>query len=35
MNTSEDLKNIVKEKYAEVAEQSFQQNAGSCCGSNC
>ncbi len=33
MNTSEQLKQIVKEKYGSIAEQSRDQNASSCCGS--
>ena len=33
MNISEQLKQIVKEKYSEIAEQSRDQNASSCCGS--
>jgi arsenite methyltransferase len=32
MKTDEDLKNIVKEKYARIAEQSKEQNETSCCG---
>lgn len=32
MKTSEDLKTLVKEKYGAIAEQSRDQNAGSCCG---
>ena len=32
METSEDLKKIVKEKYAEIALQSKEQNETSCCG---
>lgn len=35
MKTSRELKELVKEKYAEVAEQSLEQNAASCCGSGC
>lgn len=35
MKSSRELKDLVKEKYAEVADQSFQQNASSCCGSGC
>lgn len=35
MNTSEQLKELVKEKYSEVADQSREENAGSCCGSGC
>ena len=30
---NEDLKNIVKEKYSEIAQQSKQANETSCCGS--
>lgn len=29
------LKQLVKEKYSEIAEQSKEQNASSCCGSGC
>src|ERR1035438_8291573 len=32
METSEDLKKIVKEKYAEIALQTKEQNESSCCG---
>jgi len=32
METSEDLKKIVKEKYGEIALQSKEQNESSCCG---
>lgn len=32
MKTSEELKNTVKEKYAEIALQSKEENAVSCCG---
>ncbi len=32
MRTDEDIKNLVKEKYAEIAEQSKEQNETSCCG---
>ena len=32
MKTSEELKNTVKEKYSEIALQSKEQNAVSCCG---
>ena len=35
MTTSEELKQIVKEKYTEIAEQSIEQNKTSCCGSGC
>lgn len=30
--TSEDLKQLVKDKYSEIAEQDREQNASSCCG---
>lgn len=32
MNTNTELKNLVREKYAEIATQSKTQNASSCCG---
>lgn len=32
MNSSEELKNIVKEKYGQIAHQDKAQNAASCCG---
>jgi ubiquinone/menaquinone biosynthesis C-methylase UbiE len=32
MKTSEELKSIVKEKYAEIAVQTKEQNESSCCG---
>ena len=35
MNTETALKALVKEKYGEIAEQSKEQNASSCCGSGC
>jgi arsenite methyltransferase len=38
MNTSqtaEQLKEIVKEKYSQIAEQSKDQNESSCCGATC
>ena len=35
MTTSEELKQIVKEKYSEIADQSIDQNKTSCCGSGC
>lgn len=35
MTTSEELKQIVKEKYSEIADQSTDQNKTSCCGSGC
>ena len=33
MNTNVEIKNIVREKYTEIANQSKRQNASSCCGS--
>lgn len=33
MSTSEELKALVREKYSEIAAQSKEQNASSCCGS--
>ena len=38
MNTTENaenLKEIVKEKYGSIADQSREQNASSCCGASC
>ncbi|MBL7876008.1 MAG: arsenite methyltransferase [Cyclobacteriaceae bacterium] len=35
MKNSEDLKQLVKEKYGEIADQSKSQNETSCCGSGC
>ena len=32
MNTEQELKNIVKERYAIIAEQDKVDNASSCCG---
>jgi SAM-dependent methyltransferase len=32
MNTDNELKELVKEKYGEIASQSAQQNLSSCCG---
>ena len=32
MNTDSQIKELVKEKYAAIAEQSLTQNAASCCG---
>lgn len=32
MNTSTEIKNAVREKYAEIANQSKDQNLASCCG---
>lgn len=35
METSTQLKEIVKEKYTQIADQSPELNAGSCCGAGC
>lgn len=35
METQENIKQLVKEKYSEIAEQSKEQNSSSCCGSGC
>lgn len=35
METTENIKNLVKEKYSEIAMQSKEQNESSCCGSGC
>ncbi len=35
MDTNQDIKEMVKEKYGAIAEQSKQQNQSSCCGSTC
>jgi arsenite methyltransferase len=35
MQTETELKELVKEKYGEIAAQSRTQNAASCCGSGC
>ncbi len=32
MTTSSDIKEMVRSKYAEIANQSYEQNASSCCG---
>ncbi|GIV35961.1 MAG: arsenite S-adenosylmethyltransferase [Cyclobacteriaceae bacterium] len=34
-NTSESLKKLVQERYSLIADQSYTQNATSCCGANC
>lgn len=34
MKNSEELKEIVREKYGEIAEQTKEQNETSCCGAN-
>jgi arsenite methyltransferase len=35
MNSEQELKEMVKEKYGAIAQQSKQQNQTSCCGSGC
>ncbi len=35
MSTNQELKELVKEKYGEIARQSKEQNETSCCGSSC
>jgi len=35
LETSDELKAVVKEKYGQIAEQSKAVNEGSCCGSTC
>jgi SAM-dependent methyltransferase len=35
LETSEQLKQLVQEKYGQIAEQSKTQNEGSCCGATC
>ena len=35
MQTAEELKKIVKEKYSEIALQDKESNQSSCCGSSC
>jgi arsenite methyltransferase len=32
MNTEQELKNMVKERYARIAEKGKTENASSCCG---
>lgn len=32
MNTAEEIKTLVREKYGQIAEQSREENAASCCG---
>lgn len=32
MNTEQDLKNVVRERYAKIAQQGKVENASSCCG---
>ena len=33
--TSQELKTLVKEKYSQIADQSREANASSCCGASC
>src|SRR5215208_1184846 len=35
MNNETELKELVKEKYSEIANQSRDQNLSSCCGATC
>ncbi|MFZ1977124.1 MAG: arsenite methyltransferase [Bacteroidota bacterium] len=35
MNSEKEIKEMVKEKYGAIAQQSKQQNQSSCCGSGC
>ncbi len=35
MNTEKEIKEMVKQKYGAIAEQSRKQNQSSCCGSTC
>ncbi len=35
MQTETELKNLVKEKYSQIADQPLSQNQSSCCGSGC
>jgi arsenite methyltransferase len=35
MNSEQEIKEMVKEKYGTIAQQSKQQNQSSCCGSGC
>jgi arsenite methyltransferase len=35
MNTEQEIKKMVKEKYGAIAQQSKTQNQSSCCGSGC
>ncbi|MBY0433031.1 MAG: methyltransferase domain-containing protein, partial [Cyclobacteriaceae bacterium] len=35
MQTNEELKQLVKEKYGQIAEQSKTENESSCCGATC
>jgi len=35
MQTAEEIKEVIKSKYSEIANQSKEQNESSCCGSSC
>jgi SAM-dependent methyltransferase len=35
METAEDIKKMVREKYSEIALQSKEENSSSCCGATC
>jgi arsenite methyltransferase len=35
MKTAEEIKEMVKEKYSEIAQQDKSENAASCCGASC
>lgn len=35
MNTQEDIKDMVRQRYSEIALQDKESNAASCCGSGC
>src|SRR5436305_2594767 len=35
MQTQDDIKELVRQKYSEIALQSKEQNENSCCGSGC
>jgi SAM-dependent methyltransferase len=35
MNTEQEIKEMVKEKYGAIAQQTKEQNQSSCCGSGC
>ncbi|MCE9501069.1 MAG: arsenite methyltransferase [Leptospira sp.] len=35
MQTTESIKEMVKDKYSQIAKQSKEQNESSCCGSSC
>jgi len=35
MEINEKLKELVREKYSEIADQTYEQNASSCCGASC